>query len=454
MSSFQILDFTCVSAEECSLLYDGAKNGSRVVIGAEVRIISNSAVAFYKIRMKLKGSIVSYDEMYDDESGTSCSSSDDDLEEDEEEKEDRNEGKGYGIRNRFNRFPSKSSQSSGVSRDNVYYIYRRYSDFFKLNQRLGKQLMPHISSSIPSLPAKRILKMKKFDSAFIESRRAGLDEYLTTILEHPVASKNPIVKEFLNDSIWMKPQKEIDEVKNAAYSIGRYLAECADHMQHQSILANQLCYGTDCFRNEMCSGPNCRGSLSIPKARYGVHKRVCELRDEYDYERAYEDKGTLIRENSKPSNDWFYLEFAKGSEDDSLVSSSFLHGIEGRQNEHDMAPMKIEGKKGRNWEQASSVSFGPDFEQLRTDGWSTASGHSSGLGIDSEKERAAGELEGLESKNGGNYAKVTGSTDTIITSQFNSSVNDRYPSTFVLNQRAQFLRDYSRKRFGVRRVQL
>eukprot|EP01135_Chromosphaera_perkinsii_P008741 Nk52_evm74s1444 gene=Nk52_evmTU74s1444 len=427
----QILDFSCVSAEECSLLNDGAKKGSRAVISAEVRILNNSAVAFYKIRLKIKGSIVSYDEDDEEEDCDSNSSggSDDSYE------DSLNQGFS------FRRCISRTSQSSATSsRENVYYVYRRYSDFFKLHQRLGKQLMPHITSSLPSLPAKRILKMKKFDSTFIENRRHGLDEYLTSILEHPVASKNQIVKEFLNDSIWMKPQDEIEAVKNAAYSLGKYLAQYAEDMD-DPMRKKSLGLGLDCMRNEHCVGPNCRGSFGAPAVKYGLYKRVNELRDEYDYERAYTTKGTVL-EDKKPANSWFYDSFGKYPKEYGVsqeVGTSVTRSV----------------KLPQHRDLESSLRNGMDEVSVTgTDGRVPLGGIGGLLGAGEPVAPAsikANDFDNFENIPGGDVGNITGSSTK---NQFNSSVNDKYPSKFILNQRAHFLRDYSRKRFGVRRMQL
>eukprot|EP00126_Sphaerothecum_destruens_P002605 Sdes_comp16032_c0_seq1m5222 len=378
----RVLDLTCLSEEECNSVNDSKEpSKSRSVIDAEVRVIDNSACAVYKIRLKVRGTAFSLPP-----DGWASSGSEFD------EQEEVN--------------PPSISKKKRSSKPKLYYIYRRYNDFYQLNQRLGKQLMPDITDCLPTLPTKRFLKMKKFDSAFIESRRVGLDHYLTAILDHPVAGKNVIVKEFLNDSIWMKPQDEIDAIYNV-YTIGKFLNKCADVMSESDEAPQNSSHATaECSRSTSCLTRGCGCPKNPP---FAIHKRVLELMEEYDYERKYLQKGTLHSFEQKiPCDPWFYQEFSPQSHPEHALTSG-VHNV-------------------------SSLSS------------SDSSSHPALNAIPSSETIPPIQDGGIHPS----IDKPTEPHDASSKGPYDSLVMDVYPSRNVLSMRAQFLRDYHRKRFGHR----
>eukprot|EP00128_Syssomonas_multiformis_P001256 Colp12_sorted_trinity150504_noHs@35500 len=77
--------------------------------------------------------------------------------------------------------------------DKNWTIYRRYNEFYALNEKL-KKLCPN---DVLKLPGKKLFG--NFDPAFIKERRDALHEYVQSLVTHPVLSQLDFVKEFLTD---------------------------------------------------------------------------------------------------------------------------------------------------------------------------------------------------------------------------------------------------------------
>ncbi|KAL5615468.1 hypothetical protein BROUX41_005513 [Berkeleyomyces rouxiae] len=73
-------------------------------------------------------------------------------------------------------------------------IRKRYSEFDTFRQRLI-QTFPRCIASVPALPPKTVIA--RFNTKFLEKRRAGLQHFLNCILLNPEFSASPIMNEFL-----------------------------------------------------------------------------------------------------------------------------------------------------------------------------------------------------------------------------------------------------------------
>lgn len=81
------------------------------------------------------------------------------------------------------------------SGNKTWSIYRRYNEFYALNEKL-KKIFP---SENLKLPGKRLLG-NNFDPNFIQYRRTALHEYLQKLIAHPEISQCEVLKEFLTDN--------------------------------------------------------------------------------------------------------------------------------------------------------------------------------------------------------------------------------------------------------------
>ncbi|KAF2797640.1 Phox-like protein [Melanomma pulvis-pyrius CBS 109.77] len=73
-------------------------------------------------------------------------------------------------------------------------IIKRYSEFEHLRHDLVKTF-PHATGSMPPLPPKSIFS--KFQTKFLEKRKAGLAYFLNCVLLNPEFAGSPVLKEFL-----------------------------------------------------------------------------------------------------------------------------------------------------------------------------------------------------------------------------------------------------------------
>eukprot|EP00732_Lithocolla_globosa_P004067 Lithocolla_globosa_v1_NODE_3533_length_1645_cov_48.722642.p1 type:complete len:492 gc:universal NODE_3533_length_1645_cov_48.722642:1605-130(-) len=86
-------------------------------------------------------------------------------------------------------------------------VYRRYSDFYELHQKL-KVLFPNEKRLI--LPPKRLIG-NNFDPNFIEARRSGLHDYIKIIMTVPHLRQSAPVKKFLSNDASRPEVEEVDE---------------------------------------------------------------------------------------------------------------------------------------------------------------------------------------------------------------------------------------------------
>ncbi|KAG9414371.1 PX domain-containing protein ypt35 [Aphanomyces cochlioides] len=74
-------------------------------------------------------------------------------------------------------------------------VEKRYSDFDQLFATLKKEMKPmKVPIALPPMPRKSLLF--KFDEAFLESRRQGLQFFLEFVMRHPILSEFASVRAF------------------------------------------------------------------------------------------------------------------------------------------------------------------------------------------------------------------------------------------------------------------
>ncbi|KAF1818088.1 Phox-like protein, partial [Dissoconium aciculare CBS 342.82] len=71
---------------------------------------------------------------------------------------------------------------------------KRYSEFDALHIALVRAF-PHAVAMIPALPRKSLVS--RFRPHFLESRRAGLQHFLSCVLLNPEFAASPILKDFV-----------------------------------------------------------------------------------------------------------------------------------------------------------------------------------------------------------------------------------------------------------------
>jgi len=82
---------------------------------------------------------------------------------------------------------------------NKMTLRKRYSEFDRLRERLV-QAFPRSEAALPALPPKSVVS--KFRPKFLETRRQGLNYFLSCILMNPEFSGSPLVKQFLFSRDW------------------------------------------------------------------------------------------------------------------------------------------------------------------------------------------------------------------------------------------------------------
>jgi hypothetical protein len=75
-----------------------------------------------------------------------------------------------------------------------WYVYRRFTDFQRLNDKLRLRY-PHLDYL--SLPSKSIFDMNVFNPVFIEKRQLGLQLYLNQLMSNKILLKESSVRQFL-----------------------------------------------------------------------------------------------------------------------------------------------------------------------------------------------------------------------------------------------------------------
>ncbi|WPK24401.1 hypothetical protein PUMCH_001674 [Australozyma saopauloensis] len=79
-------------------------------------------------------------------------------------------------------------------------VRRRYSDFVAFRKMLEQELNRVV---IPPLPGKILLSLNKFNDLNIESRRQGLEKFLTIVSGHPLLQTGlPTLVDFIQNERW------------------------------------------------------------------------------------------------------------------------------------------------------------------------------------------------------------------------------------------------------------
>ncbi|KJE93894.1 hypothetical protein CAOG_004612 [Capsaspora owczarzaki ATCC 30864] len=89
---------------------------------------------------------------------------------------------------------------------------RRYSDFDDLYQELCSTFPARFIDDV-RMPSKRLIKMHKFEPAFIASRQQGLDRFVQDLLANSVTSKSIAVRKFFSED-WMAAHGLLPEQAN------------------------------------------------------------------------------------------------------------------------------------------------------------------------------------------------------------------------------------------------
>lgn len=98
---------------------------------------------------------------------------------------------GYEIADERSRFTIFKLRIENYENNNFWLVLRRFTDFTRLQMKL-KTLFPHVNLALP----KKKWFGNNFSSAFLDSRIAGLQVFINTILSNAEMRKSPAVREF------------------------------------------------------------------------------------------------------------------------------------------------------------------------------------------------------------------------------------------------------------------
>ncbi|XP_052813316.1 sorting nexin-13-like isoform X2 [Mya arenaria] len=121
--------------------------------------------------------------------------------------------------------------------EEIFDVYRRYSDFHDLQMIMTEKLPTFYG---PSLPPKSLLKSTNKD--FLEKRRKALDNYLQTLLSPKLWEQHPGVREFvlkfLSKGIWERHKSELarkmDTIVNPLKTVGNAVINQTENIKHLS----------------------------------------------------------------------------------------------------------------------------------------------------------------------------------------------------------------------------
>lgn len=98
---------------------------------------------------------------------------------------------GYEVMEERSRFTIFKLRIENYEKNSFWLVLRRFTDFTRLHTKL-KQLFPNV---ILVLPKKKWFG-NNFSSGFLDTRIAGLQTFINTILGNPEMKKCPVVREF------------------------------------------------------------------------------------------------------------------------------------------------------------------------------------------------------------------------------------------------------------------
>lgn len=98
---------------------------------------------------------------------------------------------GYEVMEERSRFTIFKLRIENYEKNSFWLVLRRFTDFTRLHTKL-KQLFPNINLVLP----KKKWFGNNFSSGFLDTRIAGLQTFINTILGNPEMRKCPVVREF------------------------------------------------------------------------------------------------------------------------------------------------------------------------------------------------------------------------------------------------------------------
>nr|XP_019049329.1 hypothetical protein I302_03111 [Kwoniella bestiolae CBS 10118]OCF28259.1 hypothetical protein I302_03111 [Kwoniella bestiolae CBS 10118] len=111
-----------------------------------------------------------------------------------------------------------------------WVVARRYNEFYELDKALKDwamerhDLVEELKSRLVEMPGKRLVP--NLSASFVESRRAGLERYLQSLLTSSIICDSPLLRAFLSRSpVPLKPGSGIDPMSSSTAS----LASLAPH---------------------------------------------------------------------------------------------------------------------------------------------------------------------------------------------------------------------------------
>ncbi|KAK3588903.1 hypothetical protein CHS0354_007052 [Potamilus streckersoni] len=157
--------------------------------------------------------------------------------------------------------------------DEIWDVYRRYSDFHDLNMILTEKF-PDFNH--PSLPSKTV--RKNMNEEFLNKRRKALDQYLQSLLNPEVWEHHPGMKEyvmkFLAPGMWEKHkselQRKMDIIVNPLRTVGHAVRQVPDGFRSLS---------SDVFKGDFSGFKETVGNSDTSKVGAGLDLETIKLGD-------------------------------------------------------------------------------------------------------------------------------------------------------------------------------
>lgn len=98
---------------------------------------------------------------------------------------------GYEVMEERSRFTIFKLRIENYEKNNFWLVLRRFTDFTRLHAKL-KSMFPNVNLVLP----KKKWFGNNFNTGFLDTRIAGLQTFINTILGHSEMRNNPVVREF------------------------------------------------------------------------------------------------------------------------------------------------------------------------------------------------------------------------------------------------------------------
>ncbi|XP_013782874.1 sorting nexin-4-like [Limulus polyphemus] len=152
-------------------------------------------------------------------------------------------------------------------------VWRRYSDFENFHKYL-ETAYPFIV--IPPLPEKRVLHawqkltVDKYDTDFIDRRRAGLEKFLLRVAAHPLLSRDSVFKNFLQEENLQKVVTTERQIKKATSTHNlRIVNFSADLRNPNRNIRETKIYGNELY---LTLSNLLKVRTKLADREYGIHK--------------------------------------------------------------------------------------------------------------------------------------------------------------------------------------